>query len=108
MTPDFRQAADQRRRDEWVECPRCRSVMLPLSEYEIQSSEFGGGRHRAMGVFGLGLDGVCLQLRAEPARLRRTKSETGEAEKRHPAKLPRQPHLPPLLPRSESRVHVLS
>lgn len=40
MTPDFLQAADQRRRDEWVECPRCRSVLLPLSEYEIQSSEF--------------------------------------------------------------------
>ena len=42
MPPDYTQAADQRRRDEWIECPRCRSVMLPLSEYEIQSSEFQG------------------------------------------------------------------
>lgn len=28
-------------RDEWVECPHCRSVMLPLRDYEITSlSEF--------------------------------------------------------------------
>lgn len=25
-------------RDEWMECPRCRSVMLPLREFEIQSA----------------------------------------------------------------------
>lgn len=28
-------------RDEWAECPKCRSVMLPLRKYEIsRSSEF--------------------------------------------------------------------
>ncbi len=28
-------------RDEWTECPKCRAVMLPLREYEInRSSEF--------------------------------------------------------------------
>jgi len=28
-------------RDEWVECPKCRAVMLPLGGYEIdKSSEF--------------------------------------------------------------------
>ena len=28
-------------RHEWTECPQCRSVMLPLGEYEMQrSSEF--------------------------------------------------------------------
>lgn len=42
MMPDFLQATDQRRRDEWVGCPRCRSVMLPLSEYEVQNSGFQG------------------------------------------------------------------
>jgi hypothetical protein len=33
--------ADQARQNEWVECPKCRSVMLPLRDYDIQTaSEF--------------------------------------------------------------------
>lgn len=35
--------ADLARRNEWVECPKCRSVLLPLSEYEISGSEFSAG-----------------------------------------------------------------
>ena len=33
--------ANQPDRNEWVECPKCRSVMLPLGDYDIQTaSEF--------------------------------------------------------------------
>ena len=38
MTPED-EYADAR--DEWAECPKCRSVLLPLRQYEInKSSEF--------------------------------------------------------------------
>ena len=40
MPPDYPvyTGATQDSRNEWVECPQCRSVMTPLREYEIQSS----------------------------------------------------------------------
>lgn len=39
--PDDTESAAPDLQNEWIECPHCRSVMLPLREYEIQrSSEF--------------------------------------------------------------------
>ena len=35
--------AKQARRNEWIECPKCRSVLLPLGEYEVSSSDFSAG-----------------------------------------------------------------
>ena len=33
------QPDDQFSKDEWIECPKCRTVMLRLSEYEIQGTD---------------------------------------------------------------------
>ena len=38
---DSTKFGEQYNQNEWIECPQCRSVMISLSEYEIQSaSEF--------------------------------------------------------------------
>ncbi|MGI4789954.1 MAG: hypothetical protein ACRYFS_14020 [Janthinobacterium lividum] len=38
MQPGYRANTEQPSRNEWIECPKCRSVMLLLTEYEVQSN----------------------------------------------------------------------
>jgi len=83
---------DKDARHEWVECPQCRSPLLPLREYEIQrSSEFPAVEAEAWEFFvwgwGIFVYNFLLALAGYEGRKRRLAAQKRDALPRFPNSL---------------------